>query len=361
MADLKDNTNSSMPPSGDWGQHYMHRCLQLAQNGVGYVAPNPMVGAVVVHNDVIIGEGFHKRYGDAHAEPNAINSVKDKSLLTQSTLYVNLEPCSHFGKTPPCANFIIENKIPHVVIGTLDPNPKVSGSGVEMMRKAGIEVTVGVLEHECRELNKRFFIYQEQKRPYVLLKWAQTSDGFIDKKRTDHTEQPLLISNAVTKQLTHKMRAENQAILVGANTVLLDNPTLTVRNWSGKSPIRIAIDRLSRIPSNFNMFDGAVPTLVFTEKYREDMPNVRFIKMTFDEHVLHNILHFLYEYNINSVLVEGGATILNSFIEAGLWDDANIEVSPVIIQDGVKAPVLNKLPVSLEVYENHQWMFFNSK
>ncbi len=350
-----------MLPSGGLGLLYMQRCLQLAQNGVGYVAPNPMVGAVVVHNDKIIGEGFHKRYGDAHAEPNAINSVKDISLLPESTLYVNLEPCSHFGKTPPCADFIIEHKISQVVIGTLDPNPKVSGRGVELMRKAGIEVVVGVMEKECWELNKRFFIFQEQKRPYVLLKWAQTNDGFIDKKRTHHTEQPLLISNAITKQLTHKMRAENQSILVGANTVLLDNPSLTVRNWSGKSPIRIAIDRLGRIPSDFNMFDGSIPTLVFSEKFRENEHNLEFIKVTYDEHVLKNILKIVYERGINSVMVEGGASILNSFIEAGLWDEANIEISPVHIGDGVKAPTLNKLPFHSKKIEGHEWLSFENR
>ncbi len=349
-----------MPPSGGWRQFYMQRCLQLAQNGVGYVAPNPMVGAVVVHNYKIIGEGFHKRYGDAHAEPNAINSVKDKSLLPESTLYVNLEPCSHYGKTPPCADFIIEHKISRVVIGTLDPNPKVSGRGVELMRNAGIEVVVGVMEKECRELNKRFFIFQEQKRPYVLLKWAQTNDGFIDKKRTHHTEQPLLISNAITKQLTHKMRAENQSILVGANTILLDNPSLTVRKWSGKSPIRIAIDRQGRIPFDFNLFDGSIPTIVFTEKFRENQHNLEFIKIIFDEHVLKNILKIVFERNIDSILVEGGASILTSFIEAGLWDEANIEVSQIRIGDGVKAPLLNKLPISESVFEGHQWMLFEN-
>ena len=339
----------------------MRRCLQLAQNGVGYVAPNPMVGAVIVHNDIIIGEGFHRRYGDAHAEPNAINSVKDKNLLTKSTLYVNLEPCSHYGKTPPCADFIIENKIAKVVIGTLDPNPKVSGRGVELLRKTGVEVVVGVLEKDCRELNKRFIIFQEQKRPYVLLKWAQTKDCFVDKKRTDRTEEPLLISNAVTMQLTHKMRAENQAILVGANTVLLDNPSLTVRNWSGKSPVRVAIDRLGRIPSDFNLFDGSIPTLVFSEKFRENEHNLEFIKIIFDEHVLKNILKILFEQNINSVMVEGGASILNSFIEAGLWDEANIEISPVRIGDGVNAPSLNRLPISVKNYEGHEWMFFENR
>ena len=340
---------------------YMFRCLQLAQNGVSYVAPNPMVGAVVVCDDKIIGEGFHQRYGDVHAEPNAINDVKNKDLLIHSTLYVNLEPCSHYGKTPPCADFIVRHKIQRVVIGTLDPNPKVAGRGVEILRKAGVEVVVGVLEKECRTLNKRFFIFQEQKRPYVLLKWAQTADGFIDRNRKYNSEAPLCISNSVTKQLTHKMRSENQAILVGANTVLLDNPSLTVRNWSGKSPIRIALDRLGRIPTKYNLFDGNVSTIIFTEKFRENETNLEFIKMTFDEHALKNILKILWEKSINSVLVEGGASILNSFIEAGLWDEANIEISPLEIGEGVHAPKLNKIPVSSKNFDGHKWLFFENK
>ena len=337
---------------------YMHRCLQLAQYGVSYVAPNPMVGAVVVCNDVIIGEGYHRHYGQAHAEPNAIHSVKNPELLKQSTLYVSLEPCSHYGKTPPCADLIVSCGIPRVIIGTLDPNPKVSGRGVEILRKAGIEVTVGVLANECRELNKRFFIFQEQKRPYVLLKWAQTKDGFMDRKRTDRTESPLIISNNITKQLTHKMRAENQAILVGANTVLLDNPSLTVRNWSGKSPVRIAIDRQGRIPVDFNLLDGSIRTIVFTEIDQVDQQNIEFVKVDFSTNCIPAVLQKIYERNINSVLVEGGASILNSFIEAGLWDEANIEISNQSITDGVSAPVLNAQPVSNNVFCGHKWLFF---
>jgi len=294
---------------------FMSRCLQLARIGNSYVAPNPMVGAVLVCEDVIIGEGYHHRYGEAHAEPNAINSVKDKELLKKSTLYVNLEPCSHYGKTPPCADLIVRSGIPRVVIGTLDPNPKVAGRGADILRNAGIEVETGVLEEECRELNKRFFIYQEQKRPYILLKWAQTKDGFIDRIRSDVSETPLIISNEITKQLTHKMRAENQSILVGANTVLLDNPSLTVRNWSGKSPVRIGIDRLGRIPDSFNLLDGSVPTLIFTENERANKPNLEFIQLNFEKNRLKTILKKIYERNIYSVLVEGGATILKSFLE----------------------------------------------
>jgi len=340
---------------------YMSRCLQLAQYGVGYVAPNPMVGAVLVYDDRIIGEGYHHHFGEAHAEPNAINSVKQPELLHDATLYVSLEPCSHYGKTPPCADLIVNSGISRVVIGTLDPNPKVSGRGIEILRNAGIQVIVGVMEKECRELNKRFFIFQEQKRPYILLKWAQTQDGFIDRERRDNTESPLQISNAITKQMTHKMRSENQAILVGVNTVLLDNPSLTVRDWTGKSPVRIAIDRQGRIPTNFNLMDGSVRTIIFTEILRKNEHNLEFIKINFDEHALPNILQNLFEQNIHSFMVEGGASILNIFIKAGLWDEANIEVSPLRIADGVKAPVLNMQPISKNTFDGHEWLFFENK
>ncbi len=339
-------------------QKYMYRCLQLARHGAGFVAPNPMVGAILVYNDEIIGEGFHQRYGEPHAEPNAINSVKNPDLLKNATLYVSLEPCSHFGKTPPCANLIVASQIPKVVIGTLDPNPKVAGKGVELLRNAGVEVVVGVLEEECRMLNKRFFIFYEQKRPYVLLKWAQTKDGFMDKKRTSSKEPPLSISNNITRQLTHQMRSENQAILVSTNTVLLDNPSLTVRFWSGKSPVRIALDRQGRIPETYNIFDGSVPTLIFTEKDMQSKPHVEYIKINFDDNCLKTILHEIYARNINSVLVEGGAKLLNSFIKEKLWDEANVEVSPQIIHEGVSAPVLPLQPVSRKTFESHEWLFY---
>jgi len=337
---------------------YISRCLQLAELGAGYVAPNPMVGAVLVCDDKIIGEGYHRHYGEAHAEPNAINSVKNTDLLKQSTLYVNLEPCSHYGKTPPCADLIVSSGIPRVVIGTLDPNPKVAGRGVEILRKVGVEVVVGVLEAECRELNKRFFIFQKQKRPYVLLKWAQTQDGFMDRVRTTVTEPPLQISNSITRQLTHKMRSENQSILVGANTVLLDNPSLTVRNWSGKSPIRIGIDRQRRIPDDFHLLDGSIPTLIFTEKDEVDKLHVEFVKIDFGTNSVETILNEIYKRNIHSVLVEGGPTILNSFIESGLWDEANIEIAPLRIVEGMAAPVLQLQPISRQNFEGHDWLFY---
>jgi len=338
----------------------MQRCLQLAKYGESYVAPNPMVGALLVCDNEIIGEGYHHRYGEPHAEPNAINALENKALLKKCTLYVNLEPCSHFGKTPPCADLIVRSGIPRVVIGTLDPNPKVAGRGVEILRKAGVDVHVGVLENECRSLNKRFFIFQEQKRPYILLKWAQTQDGFIDKIRIDVTEAPLIISNDITKLLTHQMRSQNQAIMVSTNTVLLDNPSLTVRNWSGKSPIRIAIDRLGRIPTHYSLLNGSLPTIIFTELEKPNSKNLEFISIKFDENCLTTILQIIYERNINAVMVEGGAKLLNSFIQSGLWDEANIEVSPQQITHGVAAPLLPLMPVSRKNYEGHEWLFYKN-
>jgi len=337
---------------------YMHRCLQLAEFAAGNVSPNPMVGAVLVCQDQIIGEGYHQRFGHAHAEPNAINSVRDLELLQKSTLYVNLEPCSHYGKTPPCAELIIKSNIPRVVIGTLDPNPKVAGRGVKLLLDAGIEVVVGVLENECRTLNKRFFIFNEQKRPFVLLKWAQTKDGFIDNKRKDNSEKPLQISNEITRQLTHKIRSENQAILVGINTVLLDNPSLTVRFWTGKNPIRIVIDRTNNTPDNYNVKNGLVQTLFFSCNDKTEKNNVEFCNIPSNDNALLIILNELYKRNINSVLVEGGAKVLNIFIKSGLWDEANVEVSEQIIYDGIAAPRITELPSQCKIFNNHQWLYF---
>lgn len=339
----------------------MNRCLQLATYGAGHVAPNPMVGAVLVHNDSIIGEGFHHRFGESHAEPNAIYAVKDESLLKQSTLYVNLEPCSHFGKTPPCANLIVEKGIPRVVIGTLDPNPKVSGKGIEIMRNAGIEVITGVLENACNELNKRFFIWQKEKRPYVLLKWAQTRDGFIDKIRTNAETPPLQISDHITKQLTHKVRSENQAILVSTNTVFLDNPSLTVRNWPGKNPIRIMLDRSGRIPLHYTIFDQAVKTLIFTENPRENTDKINYIFLRFDNMMLQNMLKIIALQGIHSVLVEGGSSLLNSFIASGLWDEARTEVSDFMVGNGVTAPVPGTVAEQVSVINKHLYFIYHNR
>ena len=343
-------------------ESYMQRCLSLARNGESHVSPNPMVGAVIVYNNEIIGEGYHHKYGQAHAEPNAINAVKNHELLSQSTLYVNLEPCSHFGKTPPCADLIVTTGIKKVIIGTLDPNPKVSGRGVKKMQEAGIEVIVGVMENECRELNKCFFTFHAQKRPYVILKWAQTKDGFIDKIRNDKSELPLQISNQLTRQFTHRMRADNQSILVSTNTLILDNPSLTVRHWAGKSPVRIAIDRNISVPDDYNIVDGKLQTIIFTEKECVSKSNIEYIKIPFDDESLTSILKSIYEHNVNSVLVEGGAKLLQNFINQGLWDEANVEISEQIIQSGVAAPAINCQPTAIKEFASHLWItYINNK
>lgn len=340
---------------------YMQRCLQLAAIGGGYTAPNPMVGAVLVVDGQIIGEGYHQKYGEPHAEPNAIHAVKDKTLLSKATLYVNLEPCSHHGKTPPCANLIVKCGIPHVVIGTLDPNPKVSGNGVRILREAGIEVTVGILENECNELNKRFFVFQREKRPYIILKWAQTQDGFIDRIRTSSEEKALAISNEYTQQLTHKMRSENQAIMVSTNTIVLDNPSLSVRHWSGKNPIRIGLDRQGRIPENHNLLNGHQKTIIFTENTKPNKLNLNFEYLKFDENCLESVLKSLFSNLIHSVLVEGGSKLLQNFIDLGYWDEAHVEISNQQIEQGVKAPNINALPLSVCEIHNHKIMKFRNE
>lgn len=345
----------------NYDEKYMYRCLQLAAYGVGHVAPNPMVGAVIVHKDHIIGEGFHQRFGDTHAEPNAINAVKDKSLLKDSTLYVNLEPCSHFGKTPPCANLIIAKGIPRVVIGTPDPNPKVSGRGIEMLRNAGIEVVTAILEEACNELNKRFFTWQKEKRPYVLLKWAQTRDGFIDRRRESATISPLRISNDITRQITHRERAENQAIMVSTNTAMLDNPALTVRYWPGQNPIRIILDRTGRIPTDYTVFDQKVKTIVFTENPRENSEKITYIHLRFDENMLQNMLQIIAEQDIHSILVEGGSQLLNSFIQERLWDEARTEVSDTIIGNGIPAPSIGLAAENATAINNHLYYTYKNR
>ena len=338
---------------------YMARCLHLAKLGCGNVSPNPMVGAVVVHNDRIIGEGYHHRFGEPHAEPMAIESVRQKQLLAEATLYVNLEPCSHYGKTPPCADLIVSKKIKRVVIGCPDPNPKVSGKGITILKKAGIEIESGVLLEESRKLNRRFICFHENIRPYIILKWAQTRDGFIDAIREDNSVSALKISNPITQQLTHKMRTENMAIMVSTNTVLLDNPSLTARYWTGKTPIRVAIDRNGVIPENFNLKDQKVKTIIFTCKDSESKPNLEYMKIGEDRNNLPFILQKLYEQNIHSVLVEGGAMLLSGFIQAGLWDECNIEISPTEIGEGVRAPLLINAEQESEILiEKHLWKHF---
>lgn len=333
---------------------YMSRCLQLAAYGKGNVSPNPMVGALVVHEDKIIGEGFHRQYGQAHAEVNAIANVKDKSLLKNSIIYVSLEPCSHYGKTPPCAQLIIDSQIPRVVIAMLDPYPKVSGRGVKMLEEAGIEVRVGLLEKEAKELNREFLSSQLRHRPYVYLKWAQTKDGFIDKDRDDCAEAvPTPISNAFTHMQVHKKRSEIAAIMIGTNTAIKDNPSLTTRLWYGHSPIRVVLDKNGRIPATHTLFNNQVKTLIFTEELRlqPERGVTEWINVGFDENLLINILKELNNRKIDSLLVEGGSVLLQSFIDQQLWDEAYIEVADREFGAGVRAPQIEGVLVEESTFD----------
>lgn len=322
-------------------EKYMARCLQLAALGRGHVSPNPMVGAVIVCDGKIIGEGYHRKCGEAHAEVNAIRSVKEEALLRKSTIYVSLEPCSHWGKTPPCSKLIIEKGIPRVVVGIQDPFFEVAGRGIRMMREAGVEVAVGVLEKECLALNKAFFTVQQKKRPYVILKWAQSADGFMDRLRPEGSEEkPAQISNEINSILVHKLRAESDAILVGTNTALLDNPKLTVRKWDGSDPIRVLLDRRLRVPHSMALLDGSVPTWIFTEKEKESDFNENYITIPFDASFPANMLQEMAAREVQTLLVEGGAQTLSLFLSSGYWDEARVETGEVILNRGVAAPVI---------------------
>ena len=320
---------------------YIKRCLELAKNGLPSAMPNPSVGAVIVYQNKIIGEGYTSKYGGNHAEVNAINSVKDKLLLSKSTLYVSLEPCSHFGKTPPCADLIIKNKIENVVIGTLDSNEKVAGEGIKKLVEAGINVTVGVLEKECKDINKRFFTFHEKKRPYIILKWAESLDGFIAPISRENQE-PIWITNFISRQLVHKWRSEEQAILVGTKTVLDDNPKLDVRDWNGKNPTRIILDKIGKISSDYNVKDKKVNTIIITEQENfQSSDYLHYEKCIFDNQLVTRICEILYKNNIQSVLIEGGTKTIQSFIDATIWDEARIFKGTIIFENGIKAPILN--------------------
>ncbi|MBR3434027.1 MAG: bifunctional diaminohydroxyphosphoribosylaminopyrimidine deaminase/5-amino-6-(5-phosphoribosylamino)uracil reductase RibD [Bacteroidaceae bacterium] len=308
---------------------YMQRCIQLAKCGEMGAPPNPMVGAVIVHNDRIIGEGYHRKCGGPHAEVNAIRSVRDESLLKDSTIYVSLEPCSHYGKTPPCADLIIEKGIPRVVVGCLDPFAKVNGQGIRKLRDAGIEVVVGVMEQECLQLNRKFITFHQQHRPWVTLKWAQSEDGFMDADRQPG-EPAVKFSSAFTQTLVHRMRAMNQAIMVGTRTVLLDNPSLTTRLWDGPNPLRVSVDRKGILPESIHLKDGKVPTVIYCHG---DLPA---------------ILEDLYRQGIQSLMVEGGACLIQHFVDEGLWDEARVEVAPLVLGKGVSAPRLKNAGVAGE-------------
>lgn len=320
-------------------EKYIRRCIQLARNGMCNAAPNPMVGAVIVHNDRIIGEGYHARCGEGHAEVNAIRSVKDESLLQESTIYVSLEPCSHYGKTPPCADLIIRKGIPRVVVGCVDPFSLVSGRGIQKLKDAGIDVKVGVLEAECRQLIKRFVTFNTQQRPYITLKWAESADGFIDINREEG--QPVVLSTPITSMYVHKQRAEHHAILVGRRTALLDNPSLTTRNWYGKNPVRLVIDKELTLPTSLKLFDGSAPTWIFTAQDKASTSQVIYFKLDFSRSILPQILQKLYENKLQALLVEGGSRLLQSFIDEGLWDEIYTEHSTKVLENGVKEPVIS--------------------
>ncbi len=318
---------------------YMQRCIDLALPGLGRVAPNPLVGAVVVLKDKIIGEGYHRHYGGNHAEVEAIQAVSDKSLLKRSTLYVNLEPCCHYGKTPPCTNLILKSGIPRVVIGTVDPFDAVAGKGIARLRSQGVHVRVGVLKDDCRELNKRFFTFYEKKRPYIILKWAQTADGFIDISRLPNAEKrPTWITSEKLRMLVHKWRTEEASIMVGTETALKDNPKLNVRDWHGTNPYRIVIDRRFMLSPDYNLLDNSQPTMVFNELQSKTNGKTRFIKLPFNQDILPHVMHNLFEENLQSLIVEGGRRLLQSFIDSNLWDEARIFTGNQFFCHGIKAP-----------------------
>lgn len=322
-------------------ERHIRRCFDLALNGVGASSPNPLVGCVIVQNGEIIGEGWCKKYGGPHAEVDAVASVKDRKLIENSTVYVNLEPCSHFGKTPPCADMLIAQRIKKVVISNVDSNILVAGKGIEKLRNAGIEVVTGVLEAEGRHFNRRFFTFMEKQRPYIILKWAQTSDGFISRNSNEASR----ISNKFSQQLVHRWRSEEDAFLVGAQTAATDNPQLNVRLWSGRNPVRVVLDRSLRLDSSLNLFDGQQPTICYNTKKNEDKTNLTFVKIE-SGNFIRGVVDDLYKRNIQSVVVEGGAKTLGLFMELGLWDEARVLQSPGAFGKGLNAPLLNAEPVS---------------
>lgn len=317
-------------------EYFMQLCIDLAKKGQGYVAPNPMVGSVIVHDNEVIGQGYHERYGEAHAEVNAVNSVCDEDLLSESTIYVSLEPCAHYGRTPPCCDLIVAKKFRRVVVGTADPFAKVNGAGIQRIKDAGIDITVGVLEQKCRELNKAFFTAHTLKRPYVTLKWAQTKNGKIDAGFTN--QKVTWISAPETQQFTHKLRAENQSILVGYQTVMSDNPSLTVRAAEGKNPVRIVLDRNNSLPRTMSVFNSEAETIVLAEsRSTENNLSILLDKLTPEQ-----VLSELYSHDIISVLVEGGRKTLQSFIDAEMWDEAFVIEGNVEFEEGTPAPEINE-------------------
>lgn len=335
---------------------FIKRCIELAKKAEGKTYPNPLVGSIIVHNGKIIGEGYHEKAGENHAEINAINSVENIHLLKDSTIYVTLEPCSHFGKTPPCANKIVEIGFKKVVIGTLDSHEKVNGKGKELLENAGIEVISGVLEEDCKDLNKRFFTFHQKKRPFIILKWAESADGFLDKDF-----KPTQIGNPLTKQFVHTLRSEEHAILVGTNTALTDNPSLTTREISGRNPVRILIDFDLKVPRDFNIYNEEAETLVFNSLKDSLDKHIKFIKIE-KKNFLQNLMDKLYENNIQSVIIEGGSFTLKQFIEANLWDEAIvIKNENLILENGTKAPELDFNYSEKKNFRDNVIYFFKSR
>lgn len=328
----------------------MHRCIMLASRGAGYVAPNPMVGAVLVYNNNIIGEGYHEKYGGPHAEVNCIAAVaeKDRELISRSTLYVSLEPCAHFGKTPPCADLIIKHGIKKVVVGCRDPFPDVNGKGIEKLVAAGIDVSVGILETECKKLNKRFLTFHTQHRPYIILKWAETADRKIGNVGNNR----LMITNEYTNKVVHKWRSEEAAVMAGTNTVMLDDPQLTNRLWTGAQPTRVVIDMNLRLPSSLHVFDRSVPTIVFNALKHEEQHNLLFYQVTHDVSLVHQVVNGLKQLKILSVMIEGGARLLQSFLDEGMWDEARVLTNSQLIygEGGIASPILENAKLDNEYY-----------
>jgi len=314
----------------------MLRAIELAKNGIGHVSPNPLVGCVIVHEGKIIGEGWHQKYGEAHAEVNAVNAVIDKSILKDAVVYVNLEPCAHTGKTPPCVDLLIKYNVKRVVIANIDPNPLVAGKGVDKLKHAGIEVTIGVLEKEGYELNKRFFTFLKYKRPFIILKWAQTSDGFIARENYDSK----WISNEHSRKLVHKWRSEEDSILVGFNTAAYDNPKLTVRDWSGRHPVRIVIDQNLNLESSLYLFDGAIHTICYNNLKNENKGKVEYVLLE-KGNTLSGILKDLFNRKIQSLIVEGGAQTIKAFLSEGAWDEARVFTAKQRFERGIDAPMVN--------------------
>ena len=319
-------------------EKYIKRCLQIAKNGIGVCRPNPSVGAVIVYNDKIIGEGFTSPYGSFHAEVNAIRSVKRQDLLEKATIYITLEPCSHYGKTPPCADLILAKKIPNIVIGCVDTNSLVAGKGIKKLEQAGCNVTVGILEKECFEHHKRFFTVQNKHRPFVILKWAQTKNGFIAPQKKEALS-PVWISNLYSQQLVHKWRSQEHAILVGTNTVRLDNPSLNVRNWFGNNPIRVVIDRFLTLPLSSNIFSKNQQTIIICEQKKQNKINIVYEQINFSNNISVEIVNVLMKHNIQSIIIEGGKQILQQFIDNNLWDEARVFLGECEFNLGIEAPI----------------------